>query len=211
MVLLLSCFEATTLLPSQLALIYSFLLKKAKGGYRVINLLAGPYRLWVRARRVQARVWERQHFRRYMAFTAGGGAERTVFRQTLLAETHALQGINTVALLWDIASYYELIDRSLLQQRAEAQAFPRQILRCCLRVYQGLRVLGWQGLVQLVGFSRRGLPAGCGMVTYFIQAYIMQPVDWLLKQWEKTVFFFSLDVYIDDFALALADEKEGVL
>eukprot|EP00974_Lingulodinium_polyedra_P069174 6697106-Lingulodinium_polyedra.AAC.1 len=53
MALLLSCFEATTLLPSQLALIYSFLLRKAKGGYRVINLLAGPYRLWVRARRVQ--------------------------------------------------------------------------------------------------------------------------------------------------------------
>eukprot|EP00974_Lingulodinium_polyedra_P120530 11175369-Lingulodinium_polyedra.AAC.1 len=49
-----------------------------------------------------------------MAFTAGGGGERTVFRQTFLAEQHAMEGSTTASILWDITSYYELIDRKLL-------------------------------------------------------------------------------------------------
>eukprot|EP00974_Lingulodinium_polyedra_P025313 2446718-Lingulodinium_polyedra.AAC.1 len=103
--------------PPQVWIIFSFLTAKPKGGYRIINMLPSMYILWVGIRRVFARNWEKQHVRRYFAFTAGGGAERTVFRQTLMAEKEALKGGCTVTTLWDATAYYESIKRKKLWER----------------------------------------------------------------------------------------------
>ena len=82
-------FQAVELLglwPSQLAVIMVQLIEKPKGGYRPICLFAAAVRLWERTRRRECQQWCARWSRSYWAFTAGAGAELTVWRQQARAE-----------------------------------------------------------------------------------------------------------------------------
>ena len=93
--LFLAFFEATCLAPEQIQLVVAFLLAKARGGFRAINLFASLYRLWVRARRGIAKQWEAAHPRPYYAFGSGAGTIKAVWQQAVNAE-HAARSSGQV-------------------------------------------------------------------------------------------------------------------
>eukprot|EP00972_Heterocapsa_arctica_P097083 14322770-Heterocapsa_arctica.AAC.1 len=79
--------ETLGTLPTQLRAVLMLLLAKPKGGFRPIGLFSSIYRLWAKARRPYAVAWEEAHWKPYFACGAGRGAEDTVWRQAVKAES----------------------------------------------------------------------------------------------------------------------------
>ena len=73
------------LYPSQQMFLVVQMLPKPKGGFRPIVWFGAVARVWERARRREAAAWMASMTRPYWAFTAGAGAELTVWRQQIKA------------------------------------------------------------------------------------------------------------------------------
>ena len=80
--------EGLGMYPSLLMFLVIQMLGKPKGGYRPIVVFSAIAGLWERARRREAKAWLASMARPYWAFTAGAGAELTVWRQQVKVEAN---------------------------------------------------------------------------------------------------------------------------
>ncbi len=191
-------YEAVELLgawPRQLDLVVMPLLPKPKGGFRPIGLLAGAYRLWAKARRVEADRWESQNQRAYFAATAGSGPLDAVWRQAVRQEAGVAQGNEAAAVMDDLESFYELMSRSRLLKESERRGFPGPVVRACLAAYAAPRFLSLRGRISRETFPKVGIIAGCALATTFVKVYYISVYDQLAVAIPPSVEF---KVFIDD-------------
>ncbi len=202
---LLLAVEMTGRWPSQIGLVPMPLIPKPKGGYRGIGILPGLYRLWAKARRPMAEAWERDNPRGYLAAAIGNGALVAVWRKAARQEAGVGAGSVAASTLDDLESFYESLSRDRLLEEAEALNFPLPIVRACLAMYAGPRMLLLQGQAARELHPTRGIIAGCAIATTLVKIYYMRAFDNLVKQLPEGV---DLEVYIDDVVLS-ADGDPG--
>ncbi len=195
-------------LPVQISLVTMPLIGKAQGGYRAIGMVAAVLRVWARARRHLADAWEDKHRRSFWSADKGNSPLDTVWRQEVRQEAAVSDGRQGAALLYDLDSFYETIDRDLLLQRARRTNFPEAIVRVCLALYACPRMLALDGALSREVYPEHGIIAGDTMATTLVKVYCVGALDELCYKLPPTV---DLDVHIDDLVLTAEAEPRKLL
>ena len=100
-----------------------------------------------------------------------------VWRQSFRAEMATGSGRHSAGVFWDLQEYYEHIDRKTMMNEARANQIPEYIIKPAMMAYSNDRILDFGGEISVVGQASKGLPAGCGLVTTFIQAFLKRSID----------------------------------
>eukprot|EP00959_Pyramimonas_sp_CCMP1952_P044070 921169-Pyramimonas_sp.AAC.1 len=81
------------------------LLAKEAGGVRPIGVFPSWHRVWGKARRVEAQLWEDP--RDFWAAGANRGASDVVWRQACKAESGSSRGLVSASIVWGLRKYDE--------------------------------------------------------------------------------------------------------
>ncbi len=191
-------------LPPQLDALVMPLIGKDRGGHRAITMATSLYRLWGRLRRGATQAWEASHDRPYFAAGKGRRVHDVVWRQLLTAEAGEGEGLASGGVLWDMATFFESINRSRLWALVRRHGFPMEIARLAFHTYDAPRVLTLDGRVACPAYARNGVPAGCPFAMALTRLFCLEPFDSLAeeiarKHPEVAVF----DAFVDDLALTV--------
>ncbi len=204
--------ERTGKLPPQLGAIAMPLLGKPRGGHRAIATFVSLYRLWGRLRRDQVRQWEDSLQRPYFAAGAGKSPVDSVWRQAAQAEAAVAAGEGSATLLWDLAAFFESIQRKQLWYRARRLGFPTTVAAVAFNAYGAARLLSLGGVLSRPLFAENGIPAGCGFAMALTKAYVAEAFD------RATSAFASLadvppvlNVYVDDIAVSASGQARQIV
>ncbi len=195
-------------LPTQLSLVTMPLISKPQGGHRAIGMIAALLRVWARARRPLAEKWEENHRRGYWSADRGNSPLDTIWRQEARQEAAAASGRQAAALLNDLDSFYETVDRDLLLRRARATGFPEPIVRVCLALYACPRMLTLDGALSREVHPARGIIAGDAMATTLVKVYCVGAFDELCVRLPPSV---KMDAHIDDIVLTAEAQPREIL
>jgi hypothetical protein len=208
---LLCLIERIGIVPTVLQAIYAKLIPKHKGesteiNYRAIGLLHSLYRQWARVRREEARRWESLNKSPIMGHQAGRSIMEVVFLQSLRSEAASCQDkpCHTGSFLWHLRNFYECIDRSKLWERARERKLNMAIVAVALNQCGARRFIGLEDLALDCGFPERGIAAGCGWATTWVQVYTLDP----LLIWQNSSPQVGLTVFIDDLMGESTAEEE---
>ena len=204
--LLLSAVECSGIWPAPVQPVALPLIPKPAGGHRPIGLFAGIYRLWAKARRPLADEWERAHPRAYFSAEKGNRPVDTLWRQAARLEAAICCGGQAGAVMTDMASFYELIDREVLVKEAVELNVPVALVRTALAAYAAPRLITMHGNVARELYPQRGIVAGCPLATTFVKVYYLRPFDALVNRMPTNV---EMDVHIDDIMLTNEGGGEG--
>lgn len=127
--------------PMMVRLVIIVLLPKPDGGFRPIGLLPLLPRIWMRARRDVAQVWERRNARGYLYAGAAKGATVAAWKQAARAELAASIGLDYGQALLDLVKAFERIPHWLLVREARRLNYPLWLIRLALATYRLQRVL----------------------------------------------------------------------
>ncbi len=132
-----------------------------------------------------------------------------VFLQSLRSESAVSQDkpSYTGAFLWDLRNYYEYIDRRLLWERARSRKYNSAIVAVALNQYGARRFIGMDDLAIDCGYPARGIAAGCGFATTWVQVYTLDP----LEVWQASSPKVGLTVFIDDLMGENTSESEHLV
>ncbi len=202
------CMELLGSLPSQLGLVTMPLIPKASSGHRAIGMLTALFRVWARARRPWADEWEDLHRRSYWSADRGNSPLDTIWRQECRQEAGVADGKQAATLLYDMSNFYEAVDRDLLLQRARRTGFPEAIIRVCLAVYAGPRMLQLDGALSVEAHPIKGMIAGDTMATTLVKVYCVGAFDDMCASLPPTV---KLDAHIDDLVLAAQGSPQELI
>ncbi len=205
---ILDAVEAGGIWPTQVALVITPMIPKAKGGFRVIGAMPSLYRVWAKARREVAVDWERKHQRCYYAASPGIGPVDVVWAQAARQEAGAAKGEVAGMILEDLASFYEGINRDLLATEAAHLGFPVQLLRGSVGMYANPRLVALNGRVARQVHPRRGVIAGCAFATTYVKVLMTRALDRAMANMPAGV---MLDAYIDDLALSVVGSRAQVV
>ncbi len=135
-----------------------------------------------------------------------------MWRQAARAEASAQRGICAATLLWDMASYYELVRRLPLWHRARRLQFPVVILRVALSLYDRPRMLSLNGALSRPLLADNGIIAGCSFANALTRAYSVEAYDRVaVAIGDMPVEHGALDVFVDDVALTITGTKTQVV
>ena len=169
------CCECLGEWPSQLEFFAFYLQAKPLGGFRTIALLAGPYRIWAKARMVIVRKWAVTVPRSYFAAGTGKSTEDAVGRLLATVEAQDDDWEESACAIMDIDKCYEHVDHGMLIVAAIRHRFPLPILRLCLRMYRAARTLVWDTTYGKWVHATRSLVPGCSVAVYLLQVLMITP------------------------------------
>ncbi len=194
--------ELVGALPRQLRLLLMPLIPKPRSGHRAVASFVSLYRMWAKVRKPAVDAWEAEYDRAYLAAGKGRSPQDLVWRQAVRAETNVEDKGAAGALLWDMKSFYEKLNRRKLRRRLVALQFPLPIARLALAAYSGPRILSLAGCLAEPSHAWRGVAAGCGVANSLIRAYVIPPFDHMVADIHNllgdNVIF---DDYVDDLVL----------
>ncbi len=204
--------EAIARLPPQLEALVMPLLGKERGGHRAITTAPSLYRLWGRLRRTESQNWEAAHDRAYFAAGKGRRLHDVLWRQAARAEAGDGEGLASGAVLWDMSSYYDTINRTRLWRMTVKHGFPMAIARLAFAMYEAPRVLSLEGRLSCPTYARDGVPAGCPFANAFTRVYSIDPFDAYvesepMKSSDDAVF----DSYIDDLVASATGQEDTIV
>ena len=82
--------------------------------------------------------------------------------------------------------------------------------RLSLVAYTSQRCVAFGKAPELVGHAQRGVPAGCALVTCYIQAYTQPSLDWLIQEtWQHIPVTLGIDLFIGDVGLTFSGKRAG--
>ncbi len=200
--------EVAATWPRQVSLIVAALLPKPKGGYRPIGMAPAVYRLWSKARRVEADEWERQHARPFFSACQGNGPLDTVWRLAAKQECGAARGEVAATISEDIHAFFETVDRDRLVAEARALGFPLAILRAALAEYSAARVVSMHGRVGRELYPTVGVVAGCSLAMVLTKVCCLRAMDRFVSAAPRSV---HLDTFVDDLVLSTIGKPNAVI
>ncbi len=203
--------EAIGRMPPQLNAVLMPMIGKDRGGYRAITLTTSLYRLWGRVRRPFSQDWEARHDRPFLAAGKGRRVQDVVWRQLLRAEAGSGKGLASAAILWDLASFYDTVNRAKLWRLVRLHDYPLPIARLAMSVYDAPRAIAMEGRLSRPTYARDGVPAGCPFANSFVQLFCIDPFDDFVAD-VKAEFgdAVTFDAYIDDLVVSICAEEHRV-
>ena len=176
---------------------------KPDGGKRPIGLLTGFMRLWGNVRSSFGRKWEADNDREYFWAGAGKPAADSSYQQALRAEVARAQHKEAASTLLDMVKCYEKIKHPIVAAAARKAGFPMRLVRVCLAIYAGPRILSIDGVVSDVFTIGTSIVAGCTFATRILRVVLIECMD-MASRWYPRV---RLYVYVDDIDIeAIGDE-----
>ena len=127
MALLLKC-EREGRWPHQVGIVVVVLSPKPDGGFRPIGLLPFLPRVWMRARRDEAKQWEAQYDRPSLYAGSGRGSTVAAWKQAARAEHAAATGEKYAQVRLDLVKAFERIPYRILLREALRLGYPLQAL-----------------------------------------------------------------------------------
>ncbi len=198
-------------LPPQLNAILMPLIGKDRGGFRAITLATSLYRLWGRVRRPYSQEWEARHDRPFFASGKGRRVQDVVWRQMLRAEAGCGRGLASAAILWDLASFYDTVNRARLWRLARRHEYPMPIARLAMSAYDAPRAIAMEGRLSRPTYARNGVPAGCPFANSFVQLFCVDAFDdFVADVKEEFGDAVTFDAYIDDLVVSICAEEHRV-
>ena len=110
------------------------LIPKPTGGRRRIGLVAALPRVWERVRKPVLKEWRREFTREYNWMTAGKGAGRAVWAQTVEEEAARFEGKLSTAVLIDLVTAFDQVIRGSVWAAGLAARFPTCMLRLAMEL-----------------------------------------------------------------------------
>ncbi len=200
-------------LPPQLDALVMPLIGKERGGHRAITMATSLYRLWGRLRRDVTQRWEAAHDRAYFAAGKDRRVHDVVWRQLLRAEAGDGDGRVSAAVLWDMASFFDALNRVRLWSQVRRHDFPLVVARLAFSTYDAPRALTLDGRIACPAFARDGVPAGCPFAMALTRLYSLEPFDGLVAELgqsggdeEK-----DFDAYVDDLVVTVTAEPGAIV
>ena len=199
--------ELSSLLPPQLDDTAAPLIPKKSGGLRDLVVLPGFIRVCSKARAPYCKQWEHDHERSYFAAGSNRAATDVVWRAGIRCEA-AQETQQAAAILWDLASYFQMIRHRRLLLRASSTGFPLPICRLAIRLYRAKRFLKLGCAVAENGIRpNRGVAPGCNFACTLIKVYCLEGMDAFVENNRD----IDTDMYIDDLQLARVGCTEQVV
>ncbi len=188
------------------------LIGKERGGHRAITTASSLYRLWGRLRRPWTQQWEAAHDRPYFAAGKGRRPHDVVWRQLVRAEAGDAQGLTSATVLWDMASFYDTINRTRLWRMVSKYDFPIVIARLAFSMYDAPRAVTLDGRLARPAFGRNGIPAGCPFANALTRLYCVEPFDELAATLRSRFDDVTeYDAYIDDLTMTAVAEEGDIV
>jgi len=103
------------------------------------------------------------------AAASGQAATDTVWAQSLRAEQAVGHNHVAAAALFDLKSFFDTLQHDHLATRARIKKFPRKLARLGIDAYKAPRYVRAWGCVAAPLFPSRGVVAGCGFATTFVE------------------------------------------
>jgi hypothetical protein len=122
--------------PDAVQLVVVVLLPKLDGGFRTIGLLPLLPRVWMRARRSIAKMWEKENSRPYPYAGEARGATVAAWKQAARAELAATLGTDYGQVLLDLVKAFERIPHHVLVREARRLGYPAWLIRLSLATYR---------------------------------------------------------------------------
>ncbi len=195
--------------PPQTEALVLPLIGKARGGHRVVTTATSLYRLWGRLRREYSQRWEAANDRPYFAAGKGRRVQDVVWRQSARAEAGAGAARTSAAALWDMAVFFDSINRVRLWRMIIKHGFPLPVARVAFAMYDAPRVISLEGRLSCPAFGRNGVLPGCPFAMALTRVFSLDPFDAFVEQLTLEVGDEVLyDSYVDDLVLAV-DAPEG--
>eukprot|EP00973_Karenia_brevis_P079843 11079498-Karenia_brevis.AAC.1 len=180
---------------------------KPGGGKRPIGLLTGVMRLWGKVRRPYGKEWEEQHERPYFWAGRGKPAASSAHQQSLRAEVARAKGLESASTLLDMVKCYEKIRHPIVHEAALRMGFPLRIVRVCLAIYAGKRIISVDGAVTQFFKIGTSIVAGCSFATTILRVVLLECLDLGCKLYPQ----IALYVYVDDIDLGTSGDEEAVI
>lgn len=203
----LRCIELIGRLPTQLMVLLSVMIPKSSAGFRALGIYPFLYRVWAKARRYQLRSWERKHRQKWFSWASGNSCVEAIWWQAVEVERYASSGGAVAAFMWDLSNYYEHFSRPLLIERAIKMGFPRNILRVAMAMHTTKRVVSMAGLIEAVGFPKKGIVAGGAFATHLVVAYCAEQFATFVETHPNV----TLNVQIDDVQVMSAAPNDNIV
>ena len=162
MALLLKC-ERFGIWPRQVGIVVVVLLPKTDGGFRPIGLLPFLPRVWMRARRDDAKLWEVRCDRPFLYAGSGRGSTVAAWKQAARAEVAAASGEHYAQVLLDLVKAFERIPYRILLREADRLGYPLRLLKLAIATYKLPRVIRVGNAVSDLVWAVRGIVAGSGL------------------------------------------------
>ena len=127
MAVMLKC-EREGLWPQHVGVVVIVLLPKGDGTFRPIGLLPHLPRVWMRARRDEAKQWENSCDRKFLYAGTGRGSTVAAWKQAARAEVAAASGEKYAQVLLDLVKAFERIPYRVLLREALRLNYPLRLL-----------------------------------------------------------------------------------
>ncbi len=209
--LVIVAMEGIGSLPPQFDALVMPMIGKERGGHRAITTATSLYRLWGRVRRPYSQEWEARHERSYFASGKGRRVQDTVWRQLVRAEAGDGAAKTSATVLWDLASYYDTLNRARLWRMVRKYDFPLAMARLAFSSYDAPRTLVLEGRVSKPTYARDGVPAGCPYASAFSRLYSIEPFDdFIAMEVMQDADDADFDAYVDDLVLSAIGSEDHV-
>ena len=135
MALMLKC-ERHDLWLVNVGVVVVVLLPKGDGTFRPIGLLPHLPRVWMRARRDEAKQWEISCDRDFLYVGTGRGSTVAAWKQAARAEIAAASNEQYGQVLLDLVKAFERIPYRVLMREALRLSYPLRLLRLVIATYK---------------------------------------------------------------------------
>ena len=150
---------------------------KTDGGFRPIGLLPHLPRIWMRARRDEAKQWEIRCNRDFLYAGSGRGSTVAAWKQAARGELAAAAGKKYAQVLLDLVKAFERIPYRVLRREADNLGYPLRLLKLAIATYKLPRVIRVGNAVSDLVWAVRGIVAGSGLATTEMRLVMIDIVD----------------------------------
>ena len=165
-------------MPIQSLMVYVGLLPKPAGGERPIGLTAMLYRLLMKLKKSMLADWDEKLSGFWDDAVKGSSPLRAAILRSLRVEVAKILGYEAVGLLWDISSFFDEVDISLLLPLALSRGFCPWTLGLAVKVHLGPRAFKEGKYVSSwMESSGRSILAGCVTSVSLTRALLYEVLD----------------------------------
>ena len=187
-------------------LVLIVLLPKPCGGRRPIGLFPTVIRLWMRARSLIPKEWERKNHHPCVYGGPSMGAQRAAWMAAFQAENAALQKDEYLQTLLDIVKAFEKVRHDVLLDAATRHGYCLWTLRMSLAAYRCPRSVGNDGFYSRCIIATCGITAGSGHATIELKCLLLDMVQDGYLLFRSITFTY----YVDDVTIETSGCKDYI-
>ena len=180
--------------------------KAEEDKWRLIAILATPYRIWARRAGEMVSIWAEQmanYGASWIGYGPGKSSEAVVYMASLIAEGGGGRNDDvTVTVISDLEKGFEKILHSKLVAAAKVYDFPEMVLNLALDMYRAERRIRCGAAFSRSVRTNMGVLAGCPIAMGLLLLATMDPMERFMTSIPKHLNLAM--VYVDDFNLTFA-------